>query len=391
MSASNVFILILVIMVPSIFAMVAILLTLRLGQRTEKEQSRLLPISRRKPSAGYEKILEEFKRLPEKIEIDKDYECMKETLSSLAKQIRRMSSPFDFWSKKLLESVDILGNLQDRRERIRPMFKNPTLWLREHAERDITNQLNEIKSYAEEHDKENCSNSILQLHSVLDKWHHLTEDWLNLRNIASAGINPKDQKMEEIIKGKEWGWLSHGLEYFFQDPNTHEVFAWYYWGILSNPELLGKLTGCIVEELLQREVYLHFNAICAMSSTAAPLATMLTMLMNQKREQKSKKDPLVLLAIDNKTFKFLPDEPKPETEILMVDSGIQTGYHLNEATKAAQASGSTIAGAICFSFNDLLLKGKERLSIINDMINRKRLFYLFKMSELYQLWKDKRY
>ena len=392
MIGSDVFVLTLVIGIPGIIAVAAIWLTLRSGRSLKPEDAMLVPTSRKALVAGYDKIVEKLAEIPTKIEIDRDYKLLRDTLSALTREIGRKPSPFRSWSKTFLKAVNILEKLQAGTERIQPMFENETLRLKEHAEEDFTDRIKKIQDCAEDYDEENCSTSISGLGNDLDKWFRLTEDWFKLRSIASAGIYPKG-RLEEIL-AEDWGWLSHGLDNVFEDRELNEEFVWLPWGVLSNPELLSKLTGCIAEELVQRERDgLLFNAICAMSSTAAPLATMLAIHMSEKRRTDSKKELLDLIAIDNKTFKFFPDMRKPETAILLVDSGTQTGSHLRKAIKAAENSGARVVGAVCISFNDLLpqKKEKEKLPIVDSMLKDGRLIYFFKISKLYSLWKETRW
>jgi orotate phosphoribosyltransferase len=314
--------------------------------------------------------------LPPKIEIDKHVELLREQLSFLAAQLRDRPSPLSSWSEKLQETASVFGRLLPIENKVQPILTNKTLQIKAHSDARLTKQLDNFRVAAQERNKERCGEIVLQLYDEARELTQLIEHWLELRIIASSGIDTVDKV--RLIE-EHGGWLSHGIGNNFQDPVTKQELVWFPWDVLSRPDLLDKLTNWVTKET--QDAGWRFDAICAMSSTGLPVATLMSMRLGTE-----------LLAIDNVEFCFLPkDAPNPGERILLVDSGLQTGRHLSEATKRIENARAIVAGVICISFNDFLPQNKTELNIVEHMIQRNNLRYLFQISDLYELWKERRW
>jgi len=90
--------------------------------------------------------------------------------------------------------------------------------------------------------------------------------------------------------------------------------------------------------------------------------------------------------VDSETFNFLPREAKPGERILLVDSIVQTGQHLEQVTEKIRQNGAEVVGTIVFCHNDMLLGDalKDKRPIVDSCIKQGKLVYLYKMSELYE-------
>lgn len=314
--------------------------------------------------------------LPSEIEIDKHITLLREHLSLLADTLRSEPMPFSSWGQVFQETATALGDLLPVERKVQPLLANKTLHIKPHFDAILTQRLDEVRFYAQKGDEEHLNISVLHLRETVREWTDLTRDWFELRTIASSGIDTVDKF--DMIRA-HWGWLRHGIENIFVDPTAGQHLVWFPWDVLSRSDLLVKLTNWVAKETT--EVEWCFDTVCAMTSTGLPMATLLSTQLEKG-----------LLAIDDKEFLSIPrNTAQPGERILLVDSGIQTGRHLAEATKKAQDERAVIAGAVCICMNDLLPADKTRLPIIEDMLDRGSLIYLFEISDLYQIWKERRW
>ena len=141
------------------------------------------------------------------------------------------------------------------------------------------------------------------------------------------------------------------------------------------------LTNITYPILKEAEVLEDFDIVCTMSSTGLPVATLLCSALRKE-----------LLAVDDQEFLFLPkDKVGPAEKVLLLDSGIQTGSHLKEVINKIQSQRGIVVGALCICFNDLLPKEKSYLPIVDEMIEDGKVIYLYKISDLYNLWRQRRF
>jgi len=94
------------------------------------------------------------------------------------------------------------------------------------------------------------------------------------------------------------------------------------------------------------------------------------------------------LQVDNQTRAFLPGEPEENKRVIVVDTTLQSGKHLVDFKERIEsACKARFVGAIVFVNNDLSPRAGNRPDEINSLMEKGQIIYLYKMSELYKLWK----
>lgn len=258
----------------------------------------------------------------------------------------------------------------------RPLLASETLNINFHFNRRLRWIVQSLKERLASDDEAGSNTLVEVLEETTKRWAGLIADWVELRRIAASTIAPRSE-----TRGEEYRELRHVVGNVFQDPETGEQFVWNASGIFLRPDLVEKFVHWIKSEIEMQDEPWEFHAICSMSSTGMPIAIL---LYQEKWEQRKE-----LLVADNETYNFLPRHPKPDERILLVDSGIQTGGHLDEVTARIKQMGAEVEGAVFFALNDLLPEDKkERRSLtIASWIKERKLVYLYKFSDLYEVWK----
>jgi orotate phosphoribosyltransferase len=332
--------------------------------------------SRTEAASCYAAILAHLAPLPYEISVSRHLGFLEDHLAPLAKELRSKPPPFCNWGEVLEEVAQQLSGLRQVSGAIRPLLENRTLRVQPHFERRLTKLLAKTRDCAAREDELGCAEAVKEAHAILEQWRWLCEAWCELRLSAASCIRPADEVTR--IMSTHWGWLRHGVENFLEDRQSGEQYAWYPWGVFSKPDQLKKLTEWVVAELT--EFAWPYDLICEMSGTGAHLATLLS--IETKRP---------LIAIDSKSFGFLPHEPWSGSGVLLVDSNVQTGFHLQRAIEEVEAAGATVAGVVCICLNDALPRVLKKHEIVNEILARGRLISLFQMSDLYRAWRESRW
>lgn len=292
-------------------------------------------------------------------------------LVSLADKLRSKPEPASRWSDLFRQTGDHLAGLMPMSARLGPLLENPTLRAKPDFDDQFVGSVNRVRACAQARDIRCCDETIVRLRDCVVHWHSFFDDWVRVRGNAAETID-----LAEKVPQLSDGWLSHGLRHDFQDRETGQALVWLPWGALEQPDVLAGLTNWIAMEI--DHAAWAFTAVCTMSSTGAPLATMLSERLRTR-----------LLVINDHDFKFLPGSgPRQGDKLVLVDSLVATGHHLDLATATIQDAGARVAGAVLICRNDLLPDGKLEGPIIEYMLRQKKIIWLFEMSDLYSVWKS---
>jgi len=205
-----------------------------------------------------------------------------------------------------------------------------------HLEEELAERFTSVRNAAAALDPDGLIDASSELEEYLAEFTGLKDGWYELREQAASAIYPKTA--EEAT-----GWLAHAFRNEFADPESPEVqLMWSQWDGLSDPVLLDRMTTWIATEIVQFNW--RFDGACALSSTATPLATLLS-----KRFEKK------LLVINDIGQRFPPgSEPARGARLVLVDSFVRTGETLHAAASTVQHRGAHVAGAVFVCEDDLL-------------------------------------
>ncbi|MDQ4068154.1 MAG: phosphoribosyltransferase [Actinomycetota bacterium] len=316
-------------------------------------------------------------KVPPTIPEDDANPPQKRCMESLAEALAPMQEPFRSWSKRFKDAAEDLGSVVPMREKL-PELLNTPLRAKAHFDVDFYEGVNEVRARANDRDDLASGAAIEKLVASVTGWVQLTEDWYSLRKDAAARIS-------------HWGgwdvpwhgWLKH-VAVRFVDPETESEMVWWQSGLLSRSDSLVRLSAWIVREIDDRIKdrkwrEADFSAICSMSSTGVPLATLVSAHFRKR----------LLVVDEGADFHFPPGfEPKQDDHILMVDSNISTGMHLARCTRRINDAGAFVMGAVLICKDDLPHKARE--PIIETLESEDRLIRLFTLSDIYQEWKASR-
>jgi orotate phosphoribosyltransferase len=116
-----------------------------------------------------------------------------------------------------------------------------------------------------------------------------------------------------------------------------------------------------------------------MSSTGVPLATLLSSHYRKR----------LLITDAGAEFDFPPGlEPRTDEAVLLVDSNLSSGDHLDRCSRRIRKAGAVVMGVVLICEDDL--PGKERLPIVEEFRTGDRLIPLFTLSDIYRLFQEKK-
>lgn len=316
-------------------------------------------------------------RVPPTIPEDEANPPQKECLDTLAGELAPLYEPFRSWSKSFRRAADALAIVVPMQTRLDALL-GTALKAKAHFDVDFYQAVREIREFAQDRDDIRCGGAIQKLETSVVSWVDLTADWYSLRRDAAAAMSYSENP------GSEWsGWLRH-VAVDFREPGTGKPMVWWQSSLLSQWDSLERLSTWIIREIddrvRDRKWSADFTAVCSMSSTGVPLATLLSSHY-QKR---------LLIIDEGAEYSFPPGfEPRFGDKIVLVDSNISTGLHLlrcNERIKAAKAS---VTGAVFIAENDLSETGLSVIdrSVVDENSSlRDCVIPLFTLSDIYHQW-----
>ncbi len=289
-----------------------------------------------------------------------------------------MRYPFHAWAENLKEAADALASVVPMRQKLDQLLRMP-LQAKPHFDVDFDKQVQEVRARANGGDEVACGEAIERLSRSVVEWVQLTRDWYSLRQDAAKHIVSWDSPDEP------WhGWLAH-VAVKFKVPDTHAPMVWWQSALLARADSLDRLSAWIIREIDDRREPggpwqgMEFSAVCSMSSTGVPLAATLSSHYGKR----------LLVADGGADFHFPPAvEPKPDDVVLLVDSNLSTGHHLESCARRIIDAGASVMGAVYICEDDL--SDKPRAPFVEDLRRANGLIWLFKLSDIYGLWQEQK-
>jgi orotate phosphoribosyltransferase len=345
---------------------------------TVMEISPPLPQMARRRSASREKayvtIDTTLARVPRTIPEDANNPPQMECLETLADALAPLYEPFRTWSKSFRSAAEALAGVLPMRQKLDALLST-ALKAKTNFDIDFYEAANEIRECAQDRDETGCAGAIEKLATSVVSWVDLTTDWYSLRRDAAASISYSENPGHEW-----WGWLRH-IAVDFREPGTGRPMVWWQSSLLSRSDSLERLSTWIIREIDDRirdkKWTADFSAICSMSSTGVPLATLLSSHYGKR----------LLIVDEGAEYNFPPGfEPRLGDKILMVDSNISTGEHLGRCAERISNARASVVGAVFIAENDL--SDKTRGTIVDGMRQRDGVIHLFTLGDIYGRWKE---
>jgi len=179
--------------------------------------------------------------------------------------------------------------------------------------------------------------------------------------------------IQEAVRFHDLPWfeLWHGVPKLVGTPINDRQLLWSAYGILSSPENLKTFTKLVDDAI--KDAKWNYNIICTTSLCGLPVAALLSVENDVK-----------LLSADNMTYRLLPREIDAGERVLMVDSRLGTGSHVNIIKASIEKRGGNFIGLVTIVIDDMV---PERLPLIENLLNENKIIFLHKTSEYYDRWR----
>lgn len=330
---------------------------------------------RKSPYAVIDEILAE---VPEIIPEDEVNPPQKACLDELARRLSPMQDPFLDWSRRFRSASDSLASVLPMETKLQALL-GAALKAKVHFDIDFYGAVMDIRDRAQKVDSAGCTRAIDNMVAAVSSWVDLTNDWYSLRQDAAALIHPFTTE-----HASDWNGQLRHISVKFDDPETHAPMVWWQSSLLSRSDSLDRLSTWIFREIDDRIrdkkwINSELSAVCSMSSTGVPLATLLSSHYGKR-----------FLEIDeDANYRFPPGyEPQPGDNILLVDSNISTGRHLTNCAREINNRGAFVMAAVVICENDL--SNQPQLPLVGTLRNDEQLIRLFTLSDIYSRWKKER-
>lgn len=153
---------------------------------------------------------------------------------------------------------------------------------------------------------------------------------------------------------------------------------WHPLKLTLRPEILDAIVTRFVERM--EKARWECEAICSMSSTGTILAALLSSRLHKPFVVA---DNIILTIFPDRVGKLFP-ERRP-VRIVCVDSVVFTGLHLQAVDEAIRDQGGECVGALVIAVKDRE-QGEERLRIVDQWLEQKKLACLFTLGEVREAW-----
>lgn len=328
--------------------------------------------------SAYATIISTLTDLPDTIPETEKNPPQKVSLEMLARTFGPLPEPFRFWSNSFRTAADTLAKVLPMNSKLDALL-NTALRAKAHFDIDFHNALNAVRESAQDRDTPGCSQAIKKMKDSVVSWVNLTSDWYSLREDAAA-------HMRYVVDGdnEKWSDLRH-VAVNFAEPDSGRPMVWWQSGLLSRSDSLERLSTWIFREIDDRIrdgrwKEKDFEAVCSMSSTGVPLATLLSSHYHKR----------LVIVDEGADFRFPPGfEPYVGDNILLVDSNISTGGHLFRCAREINEAGASIMAAVFICENDLS-PSEKRLPIVETARSKGQLIRLFTLGDIYNRWTEAR-
>lgn len=247
---------------------------------------------------------------------------------------------------------------------------NKTLQVIPYLNGHLNDRVKDVRNSLRPQGRERFVVALEELDEAISRLEELERNWSGLRESACLGIGPPPTG--EFIE------LKHTIDNVLVHPMETRQLNWNPQTVIQNPSILLQLATWF-ETLVQHAGW-NFDYICSMSAAGLPLAVMLSAQLKKS-----------LLQVDNATYSFMPGGPRPGGNVVVVDTTLQSGKHiLAVREKVERVYNANFEGAIVWVDNDLSPRLKERPEQFTHLMEQGRIIYLYKMSDLYTLWENRR-
>jgi len=297
--------------------------------------------------------------LPRVLEM-KDLITLKEKLKLIAQEVK--GSPLFPTFDGIARTLEFAST-----DDFRALAENKTLRVIPYLNGYFTDRVEDIRNSLQPSGKGRFEAALKGLDKTVSELLELTSEWAQLKAAAASGIGPTPSG--EFIE------LRHEVDNVLAPPDEKEPLNWNPQMAIVQPNVLLQLSNWLKTIVL--DAGWPFDYICSISTSGLPLATMLSAQLRKK-----------FLQVDNQTRAFLPREPEENKRVIVVDTTLQSGKHLVDFKERIEsACKARFVGAIVFVNNDLSPRAGNRPDEINSLMEKGQIIYLYKMSELYKLWK----
>jgi len=324
---------------------------------------------------GYIAIDRTLAEVPQTIPEEEDNPPQKVSLDVLAQTLADMQEPFRSWSKRFKNASETLASVLPMEKKLRALL-GAALKAKAHFDIDFYEAVVDVRERAQDRDEYACSKAIDNMVESVVSWVRLTSDWYSLRQDAAGRMHRADTGVSE------WSGQLRHLAVKFGEPGTRTPMVWWQSSLLSRSDSLDRLSTWIFREIDdrirdKRWSTTDFSAVCSMSSTGVPLATLLSSHYGKR-----------FLAVDEgANYRFPPGfQPEPGDNVLLVDSNISTGMHVLKCAKEITEAGAFVMGVVVICENDMC--EDQRLPIVETLRRDDRLIRLFTLSDIYSRWRQ---
>ena len=328
-------------------------------------------------ATAYTAIDETLSKVPRTIPEEEANPPQKACLDALAQALSPMQEPFRSWARCFKSAAETLGSVLPMQRKLNALL-GAALKAKDHFDIDFYEAAVSVRQRAQDRDEAGCARAIENMVESVVSWVHLTSDWYSLRQDAAGRMH------HTRVGESEWeGQLRH-IAVKFAEPGTGIPMVWWQSSLLSRSDSLDRLSTWIFREIDdrirdKRWSTTDFSAVCSMSSTGVPLATLLSSHYGKR----------LIVADEGAGYRFPPGfRPEPGDNILLVDSNISTGLHVQRCVEQITGAGAFVMGTVVICENDL--SNENRLPIVETLRKDARLIRLFTLSDIYTRWKEER-
>ncbi|ODS33606.1 MAG: hypothetical protein SCARUB_01269 [Candidatus Scalindua rubra] len=224
---------------------------------------------------------------------------------------------------------------------------------------------------------------------IMDDFGRLFTMASDIKEIISSAHPLRESFVNAIKEGRpdlsKYSELQHSMKIIFKE--NDKIFHWNPWILPTECGwIMPQIAKCIVKSIDEGYYKIgfgDFDTVLVVSATALPFVVFFMDELHKKGQTKS------LIEVDNVTLENVNPFPQTTERILVLDEAIQTGNHLQRVKNKIETEWKkTFSGAISLIYNDMVPPELDvRYDLINDLIEKDKLIYLFKISTLYLLYK----
>jgi hypothetical protein len=300
-------------------------------------------------------------------DLEQDIAENQKQLETLARWLSHKPHPYGYWSEMFDEIAEALGRI-DSSEALKMMGAHGnTLRLRALLEGDLRVHITKVRDSGPDKEDASTTDAIRAFRDRVLHWDGFAMEWGKFRLAATNCFDTSG-----AVTREKYGELSHMMEVWYVDPDSGRRTNWNAMlALVSSPKLMNSIAGFIAESIVR--LGWNFDSFCQMSAGGHGLAQLLALRMDKR-----------LLAIDNRTHRFLPAKADPEWghHLVLVDTVIQSGKHLEDSISQAKKDGREVKGAVFLARNDGLEDPDQDRGIVDRMQAKGQLLYCFALSTL---------